>query len=140
MKIFKFKNIAQLFIVTFITLSPFFALGQVTDSEQSRCEKYKASLQIEVNGVKQNISDGQPFFCSATELILTIINYLIYFSGTVSILFIMLGGFWYLTSAGNDEQAEKGQKTLTNAIIGLVVVIMAFTIVRIVNSTLSLGK
>lgn len=140
MKIFKFKNLAQLFLIAFITLSPFLALGQVTDSENARCKAYQKSLEITVNGKTENISDGQPFFCSATDLILTIINYLLYFSGTVSILFIMLGGFWYLTSAGNDEQAEKGQKTLTNAVIGLVVVIMAFTIVRVVNSTLSLGK
>ena len=61
-------------------------------------------------------------------------------SRVVAVLFIMLGGFWYLTSAGNEESAEKGQKTLTNAIIGLVVIILAATIVRIIANTVIAGK
>ena len=54
----------------------------------------------------------------------------------VFVIFLMVGGFWYLSSAGNEEQAEKGQKTITNSIIGLVVIIMAYAIVRIVAGLL----
>jgi hypothetical protein len=42
-----------------------------------------------------------------------------------------------MTARGNDEQAEKGRKALTNAIIGLLIVILAFTIVQVVTNTLT---
>ena len=67
-------------------------------------------------------------------LLLKIIQFLLTFAGVVAVGVLVIGGFWYITSAGN-EQAEKGQKAITNAIIGLVVVILAYTIVAIISST-----
>jgi hypothetical protein len=45
-----------------------------------------------------------------------------------------------MTSAGNEEQAEKGRKILINSVIGLAVIIMSTAIVTIVASALTLGK
>ena len=56
----------------------------------------------------------------------------------LAVLFLIIGGFYYITSAGNEEQAEKGRKTLINSIIGLVVIILSYTIVRIVASTITI--
>ncbi|MEK7162066.1 MAG: hypothetical protein AAB729_05255 [Patescibacteria group bacterium] len=73
-------------------------------------------------------------------LLLKIIQFLLTFAGVVAVGVLVIGGFWYITSAGNEEQAEKGQKAITNAIIGLVVVILAYTIVAIISSTLIADK
>lgn len=64
------------------------------------------------------------------------------FSGIVSValgfagiaLFIMLlvGGFRYLTSSGNPQQAEAARKTITTAILGVIVVSLAYLILRII--------
>lgn len=59
--------------------------------------------------------------------------------GLVSILFIIIGGFQFITSRGNEEQAEAGKKTLTNAIIGLVIVLLSYTIVIVIMNALA-GK
>jgi len=56
--------------------------------------------------------------------------------GIISIFFVMLGGFRYITSAGNDEVAESGKKMLTNALIGLVIVILSYVIVVAVINAL----
>lgn len=50
-------------------------------------------------------------------------------------LFIMLivGGFQYLTSGGEAEQATKARKTLTYAFFGLVLVVAAFLILRFIE-------
>ncbi len=53
-------------------------------------------------------------------------------AGLTAMLFIMLGGFRYITSRGDDEAAESGKKTLTNAVIGLVIVILSYVIVVVV--------
>lgn len=57
--------------------------------------------------------------------------------GILSIAFIIYGGFQYITSRGNEEQASAGKKTLTSAIIGLVIVILSFTIVTVIYNTLT---
>ena len=74
-----------------------------------------------------------------SELVTAVIKYLLYLSGIIAIIFIILGGFWYMTAGGNDEQAEKGQKALTNAVIGLVLVILAYVIVNVVVNTQTSG-
>ena len=56
--------------------------------------------------------------------------------GALSMLFIIVGGFQYVTSRGNEEQAETGRKTLTNAIIGLVIVILSYVTVVVIINTL----
>jgi glucose uptake protein GlcU len=53
-------------------------------------------------------------------------------SGAIAVLFVLLGGFQYMTSAGNEKQAETGKNNVMYAIIGLVVVILAYTIVNVV--------
>lgn len=51
------------------------------------------------------------------------------------ILFIMfmIGGFHYLTSLGNPEKVKKAQGTLQYAIIGLVLYLSAFLILKIID-------
>lgn len=89
---------------------------------------------------KSNLVDGLPKICTATQLLTRAINILLGFAGGVAVLFVMIGGFWYLTAAGNEEQAEKGQKALTMAVIGLAIIIMAFVIVRVAVNVLTLGS
>lgn len=52
------------------------------------------------------------------------------FVGLVALIYIIIGGYSYLVSSGNEEQAEKGKKTILYAIIGLVVVVSAWAIVN----------
>jgi hypothetical protein len=63
------------------------------------------------------------------RLVLTIV-------GLVAIVFIMLGGFQYITARGDEEKASAGKKTLTNAIIGLVIVILSYMIVAVIMNAL----
>ncbi|MBX4191746.1 MAG: pilin [Candidatus Doudnabacteria bacterium] len=51
-------------------------------------------------------------------------------AGLISILMIVIGGFRYITAQGNEEMAESGKKTLQWAIIGLVIILLAYVIVR----------
>ncbi len=54
----------------------------------------------------------------------------------VAVGFIMYGGFMFMTSAGNPDQAAKGRKTLINAIVGLVIAVSAGIIVNLIMRTL----
>jgi hypothetical protein len=70
-------------------------------------------------------------------LITNILKLLLYVAGALAVLFIIIGGFWYITSSGNEEQAEKGKKALINSIIGLIAVILSYTLVTVIANTLT---
>lgn len=74
---------------------------------------------------------------SITGLIKTVINWALALSGIVAILFLIIGGFQYITSAGNEEAAEKGKATAINAVIGIIVIILAYVIVNLVANLLT---
>ena len=69
------------------------------------------------------------------SLIVLIIQLLLFLAAGVAVLFIIIGGFWYITASGNEEQAEKGRKALVNAIIGVIVIVLSYTIVTVISNT-----
>lgn len=71
------------------------------------------------------------------DLLISIIDLLLLFGGALAVLFIIIGGYWYITSAGSEEQSEKGKKTLINAIIGVVLIVLSFVIISALVNTLS---
>ena len=74
------------------------------------------------------------------DLLMNVISILLLVAGGIAIVFVIIGGYQYMTSAGNEEQAEKGRKILINSVIGLVVIILATTIVRIISGLLTKGS
>lgn len=72
---------------------------------------------------------------TAMGFLQTIINILLYFSVGIAVLFVVIGGYQYITSGGNQEQADKGKKTLINAVIGIVVITLAFVVINAVAAT-----
>jgi hypothetical protein len=79
---------------------------------------------------------GLPNNSSVSSFILSIINIALAVAGLVAVLFLIIGGFRYITSAGNEETAEQAKKIITNAIIGVVVIILSFVIVRVISNAL----
>lgn len=79
---------------------------------------------------------GLPNDTSVSGFILKIINIALAVAGLIAVLFLIIGGFRYITSAGNEETAEQAKKIITNAIIGIVVIILSFVIVRVISGAL----
>ncbi len=128
----KLLSALKLFTAAILFGFPFIAQAATDPS----CAGLLSQFTSGGGNVGTKVVEGLPQICSAQQLILQAINIGMFAAGGIAVLFIMVGGYWYLTSAGNEEQAEKGRKTLVNSIIGLVVIIMAAVIVRIVAQTL----
>lgn len=58
-------------------------------------------------------------------------------AGVVAFAFLIYSGFLYMTAGGNAESAKKGQAGILNAIIGLIIVALAYTITTALVGTLS---
>lgn len=57
--------------------------------------------------------------------------------GVLAFVYLIYSGILYITAAGNPDQAKKGQQGIINAIIGIIICILAFTIVSVVAGTFS---
>jgi Sec-independent protein secretion pathway component TatC len=88
--------------------------------------------QDQLSGVLPDLTNGG----GASGLILWVIRALLGICGLVAVLFIIIGGFQYITSGASEDLAKRGKSTLVNAIIGLIIVILSYTIVIVVVDTL----
>ncbi|MEX0649700.1 MAG: hypothetical protein WD200_01750 [Candidatus Andersenbacteria bacterium] len=64
-----------------------------------------------------------------------IINTFLVLVAVVAAVFVVIGGFQFITSSGDETQATKGKKTLLYATIGLIVVGLSAAIVNFVLSS-----
>jgi len=71
------------------------------------------------------------------NLVVRAIDWLLYISGALAVVFLLVGGFQYVAARGNEEASAKAKKTILGAVIGLTVVIMAYAIVYIVNTLIT---
>jgi len=117
----------KIFKILAITFGSLFALAARATSDAIKNPATDFFVTIPGNGDFKSI------------LLFAIQKILLPLVGLVSVAFIIIGGFQYITSGGNEEQAEAGKKTLTNAIIGLVVVILSYIIVVVIINALN-GK
>jgi hypothetical protein len=70
-------------------------------------------------------------------LITKVIKILLGVAGAIAVLFIIIGGFQYLTSGANPKGASAGKETVKNAVIGLIIIILSYVIVAVVASFVS---
>ena len=67
-----------------------------------------------------------------TDVQSNVINYFLYITGIVSVVMIIIAGVQMTTSAGDPGAVAKAKKTMTYAIVGLVITILAYAIVNFV--------
>lgn len=57
-----------------------------------------------------------------------IINIVLGLLGMIAVIIILMGGFAWMTAGGNEEKVGKAKKLLTAGIIGLAIILGAYTI------------
>ncbi len=55
-------------------------------------------------------------------------------AGIVLFVMFLVGGFRYITSGGDPKATEAARGTLTHAVLGLVVVLLAFLILQLIKT------
>lgn len=75
---------------------------------------------------------------NADDVVQNIITFLIWAVGILAVIVIIIGGIFYVTSAGDPGKIKRAKDTIMYGIVGLVIAVMAFVIVNFVmNSILS---
>jgi hypothetical protein len=70
---------------------------------------------------------------SLASLVNNIVPIFLIFGALTFLIMLLRGAFIILAGEGKPENVAKGQKTLMFAVIGLIVMILAFTIVKLVG-------
>lgn len=68
------------------------------------------------------------------KIALNVINIMFQLVGYISVGFVIFGGFKFMISQGMADGAAKARQTITRAVIGLVISVMAVSIVTLVGA------
>lgn len=78
-------------------------------------------------------------FTNLATLINLILPILIIGAAVIFLVMALYGGFTWITAGGNQENLAKAQKIFTSSIIGLVIVISAFVLVKLIGLILKVN-
>jgi hypothetical protein len=70
------------------------------------------------------------------DTLFAVAQWLTTLAGSLAVLFLVIGGIRYLAAAGNEAQIKKARSMIIYSVIGLILVIIAYAIVRTINSAL----
>lgn len=88
--------------------------------------------EIGLRDIKGAFPSGATRTLDVPSTVRLVINWALYLAAIIAVIFVIIGGFLYITSAGNEGQAGKGRTTMINALIGLVIIVLSYLIVSIV--------
>lgn len=70
-------------------------------------------------------------------LIGNVIKILLSFVGLLSVIFIVVGGIFYILSTGDPSRIQRAKSIITNAIIGLIISLVSFAAVTFIAGAFS---
>jgi len=93
------------------------------------------NLTLDAEGSQdQNYFNNKDSNSPIIRFILAILNYLTLIIGTLAVLLIIIGGFLFMASAGNENTIDKGKDIIKYAIIGLVITFFSYMIIIFIQA------
>ncbi len=72
------------------------------------------------------------------SIVSSLLNYLFPLAGILLLLYLIFGGFSLMTSGGDPKAVQGAKSKITNALIGFVIVFVAYWIVQILGTVLGI--
>lgn len=82
--------------------------------------------------IDQSNFESDNMATTVMRIIGVVVKDLLFFAGIGAVVLVIYGGFLFITSQGNPGAVEKAKKTITNALIGLGIAILAYAIATFV--------
>lgn len=64
------------------------------------------------------------------DIISSLLTYLFPIAGIVLLLYLLYGGYKYMLSGGDQKAIEEGKNIITNAVVGFIIIFVAFWIMQ----------
>ncbi len=88
---------------------------------------------------KTGYQGAQPTERTMPQIVATIISALLGLLGIIFVVLIIYAGYSWMTASGDEEKVKKAKDTLTQAVIGLIIITAAYAITYFVFSNLPGG-
>ncbi len=102
----------------------------------------KTLLSLDIGGYNVSPPPLGKFDSATTSLgdiISEFLKYLFPLAGLVLFLYLIWGGFSFLTSGGDPKAMEQARGKVTNAVIGFVIIFLAYWLVQILEFMLNIS-
>lgn len=122
------QKLSLILIIASLVLIPFFA---------------SARGLVPCGGYKDAAGTQREDPCTLTDmmvLVARVTDFLITAAGVYAVFKIIDGGFWLVISLGNEERITKRKGEITDAVVGLVLVMIAYILVNTVVNYILLGS
>lgn len=83
------------------------------------------------NGTDVSISSLQQI----VKLIANVVAIILSLAGMLGVVFLIVGGIFYVTSAGDPGRLKRAKDIIVNVVTGLIIVIAAFAIVTFISGS-----
>ncbi|HBI17526.1 MAG TPA: hypothetical protein DDY52_05290 [Candidatus Moranbacteria bacterium] len=70
------------------------------------------------------------------QIVTNIMNWLLVLVGVIGIIGFVISGILYLTAAGDSNQIDRAKTAMTWSIVGVIVALMGYVIIKAVNAML----
>jgi hypothetical protein len=125
------KNLLLAVCVMFVTFSGSLGLAA---ADTTKCQIQKG-VNIAANGKNDcNQTTSPQAFNNILKSILVLISMV---AGAAAVVMLIIGGFRYIVSAGNETAVGEARKTIIYAIVGLIIVAVSQVLVHYVLNALS---
>ena len=97
---------------------------------QQAWEEGRCVTNISVGGQSTPVATFQGIEC----LIANVLSVAVTLIGFIAFIMVIYGAFLFLTSGGSSKGTEAGRQAITYAVIGIVVALLAFWILRLISA------
>lgn len=122
-----FRHLRRRSSIWFTTFFTFF-LAALPVRAQEEWEQGRCATTIAVGGQDVPVATFQGIEC----LVANILSVAVTFIGFAAFIMVIYGAFLYLTSGGSSKGTEAGKQSLTYAIVGIIVALMAYWILSLI--------
>jgi len=111
--------------------------GASNDDNTSSTSNNKVTQKIGFSGegLKSPAKNEYKGISSETNLevfIVGLTNFVLSFVATIAVIMLIYGGYLWIVDQGDDQLTEKGKKIIAGSVIGILIIISAYTIVNTV--------
>lgn len=127
-------NFNKSFLTLILLLVSICAMNLIagTINAQSEAPKLQDQINAQLTGAKNKAEVGD--YVDPRQVAASIISVVLSLIGTFFFVLLIMSGYWLVTARGDESKVEKAQATIRSAVIGIIIVVMAYAITYFVST------
>ncbi len=96
----------------------------------------QSNMDVGMNEIEEGFGDNGLGNTDPRTTVARLINVAMLFLGIIAVVIVLLGGFKWMTAAGNEDKVGEAKKLMGAGVIGLVIVLSAWGVANFILSRL----